>query len=134
MRMHDGERSGEQVQVQMQVRDGEGDPVPPGVDELTARFQGQSDPGFARERSRQARNARGSLMVAGAMVALVCLFVIVGRLSGGTPAGVWTAVYGAGVGFTGLAVELARRGHTRWATLGVVMGAVCGSLGDGLLP
>lgn len=118
----------------MQVRSGEGGPVPPGMDELKASFQGQLDPGFARERSRDARNARGSLMVLGAMLALVCLFVMVWRLNSGTQAGVWIVAYGAGLGFTALAVELARRGHTRWATLAVVLGAVCATLGDGLLP
>ena len=92
MTTHGREHGGEQVQTQL--RGDEGGPVPPGADEFRASFQRQSDPGFARQRSQQARSARGGLMAAGALVALVCLFVIVGRLSSGTQAGVGTLVYG----------------------------------------
>ncbi|MGC9542592.1 hypothetical protein [Streptomyces sp. UG1] len=124
------ERGGEQVQ--MQTRGGEGDPVLPGVDEVRASFQGQPDPGFARQRSRQARSARGGLMAAGALVALVCLVVMVGRLNDGAQAGVGTVVYGSAFVFAGASVELARRARTRWAMMAIILAAAGASLADAL--
>jgi hypothetical protein len=132
MTTHGRERGGEQVQTQ--VRGDEGDPVPPGVDEFRASFQTQSDPGFARQRSQQARSARGGLMAAGALVALVCLFVIVGRLNSGTQAGVGTGtvVYGLSLACAGLSVELARRARTRLAMMAIILAAAGASLADAL--
>lgn len=130
MTTHGRERGGEQVQTQL--RGGEGDPVPPGVDEFRASFQRQSDPGFARQRSQQARSARGGLMAAGALVALVCLFVIVGRLNSGTQAGAGTVVYGLSLACAGLSVELARRARTRWAMMAIILAAAGASLADAL--
>lgn len=130
MTTHGRERGGEQVKTQM--RGDEGDLVPPGADELTARFQEQADPGFARQRSRQARSARGGLMAAGALVALVCLIVIVGHIGSGTQAGVGTAVYGLSLASAGLSVELARRGRTRLAMMAIIFAAAGASLADAL--
>ncbi|QOV35152.1 hypothetical protein IM697_34530 [Streptomyces ferrugineus] len=130
MTTHGRERGGEQVQMQM--RGGEGDPVLPGVDEVRASFQGQPDPGFARQRSQQARSARGGLMAAGALVALVCLFVIVGRLNDATQAGVGTVVYGLAFAFAGASVELARRARTRWAMMAIILAAAGASLADAM--
>ncbi|WP_405589905.1 hypothetical protein [Streptomyces sp. NBC_01092] len=130
MTTHGRELGGEQLQTQ--VRGGEGEPVPPGVDEFRASFQRQSDPGFARQRSQQARSARGGLMGAGALVALVCLIVIVGQLKSGTQAGVGTVVYGLSLAFAGLSVELARRARTRWAMMAIILAAAGASLADAL--
>ncbi|MFE6174429.1 hypothetical protein [Streptomyces sp. NPDC056464] len=130
MTTHGREHGGEQVQTQ--VRGEEGDPIPPGADEFRASFQRQSDPGFARQRSRQARSARGGLMAAGALVALVCLMVIVGQLTSGTQAGVGTMVYGLSLAFAGLSVELARRGRTRLAMMAIIFAAAGASLADAL--
>ncbi|KOG17962.1 hypothetical protein ADK35_23370 [Streptomyces viridochromogenes] len=116
----------------MQVPTGEGDPISPGLDELRASFPRQSDPGFARQRSQQARSARGGLMAAGALVALVCLFVIMGRLGSGTQAGVGTVVYGLSLVSAGLGVELARRGRTRLAMMAIILAAAGASLADAL--
>lgn len=104
----------------------------PGADELGARFQTQPDPGFARARSEQARSARGGLMAAGALVAVVCLFLIVGRLNGGGGMGLWSLAYGLGLGSAVLGVESARRARTRWAMMAIIVGAVSASLGDAL--
>lgn len=130
MTMHGREHGGEQVQTQL--RGGEGDPVPPGVDEFRATFQRQSDPGFARQRSQQARSARGGLMAAGALVALVCLVVIVGRLNNGTQAGAGTLVYGVSLASAGLSVELARRARTRLAMMAIILAAAGASLADAM--
>ncbi|TXS53896.1 hypothetical protein EAO75_07170 [Streptomyces sp. uw30] len=130
MTTHGRELGGEQLQTQ--VRGGEGEPVPPGVDEIRASFQRQSDPGFARQRSQQARSARGGLMGAGALVALVCLIVIVGQLKSGRQAGVGTVVYGLSLAFAGLSVELARRARTRWAMMAIILAAAGASLADAL--
>ena len=116
----------------MQVRGGEGESALPGVDEVRASFRGQSDPGFARQRSQQARSARGGLMAAGALVALVCLFVITGRLSSGTPTGIGTVVYGLSLASAALSVELARRARTRWAMMAIILAAAGASLADAL--
>jgi hypothetical protein len=104
----------------------------PGADELSARFQTPPDQGFARARSEQARSARGGLMAAGALVAVVCLFLIVGRVDGGGGMGLWTLAYGFGLGSAALGVESARRGRTRWALMAIIVGAVSASLGDAL--
>ncbi len=130
MTTHGRERGGEQLQTQMPV--GEREPNPPGVDDLRARFPRQSDPGFARQRSQQARSARGGLMAAGGLVALVCLFVIVSRLSNGTQVGVGTVVYGLCLASAGLSVELARRGRTRLAMMAIILAAAGASLADAL--
>ncbi|MDC0772187.1 hypothetical protein [Streptomyces sp. HD] len=130
MTTHGRELGGEQVEMQM--RDGGGEPTPPGVDELRASFVEGVDPGFARQRSQQARSARGGLMAAGALVALVCLVVIVGRLNSGTPAGVGTVVYGLALASAGLSVELARRARTRLAMMAIILAAAGASLADAL--
>lgn len=127
-----GEHGGGQVKVQMHVRDGEGEPALPGVDEVRASFQGQSDPGFARQRSQQARSARGALMAAGALVVLVCLFVLAGRIHSGTPTGIGTVVYGLALASAGLSVELARRARTSWAMMAIILAAAGTSLADAL--
>lgn len=72
------------------------------------------------------------LMAAGALVALVCLLVIVGRLSSGTQTGVGTVVYGLCLASAGLSVELARRGRTRLAMMAVILAAAGASLADAL--
>ncbi|MDO0911305.1 hypothetical protein QQM39_10710 [Streptomyces sp. DT2A-34] len=132
MTTHGRERGGELVQTQ--VRGDEGDLVLPNADEFRASFQGQSDPGFARQRSQQARSARAGLMAAGALVALVCLTVMVGRLTSGTQAGVGvgTVVYGLSLAFAGLSVELARRARTRWAMMAIILAAAGASLADAM--
>ncbi|EGX57546.1 hypothetical protein SZN_22241 [Streptomyces zinciresistens K42] len=112
---------------------GEGDPDRHDVDELRARFRTLPDPGAAGERSRQARSARGGLMAIGALVAVACLFAILGRLNNGTGAGVWTVAYSVGLGAAVPGVELARRGRTRWALMATIMGAVGATLGNALL-
>ncbi|GHH23937.1 hypothetical protein [Streptomyces lanatus] len=119
-------------QVRTQTRGGEEAPTPPGVDEIRASFQRQSDPGFARQRSRQARSARGGLMAAGAVVALVCLTVAVGQLTSDAQAGAGTVVYGLSFASAGLGVELARRGRTRLAMMAVIFAAAGASLADAL--
>ncbi|MFE0257223.1 hypothetical protein [Streptomyces sp. NPDC059010] len=130
MTTHGRELGGEQVEMQM--RDGEGEPTQPGVDELRVSFAEQADPGFARQRSQQARSARGSLMVVGALVALVCLFAMVAGLNSGTPAGVGTVVYGLAFVLAGLSVEWARRARTRWAMVAIILAAAGASLADAL--
>lgn len=72
------------------------------------------------------------LMAAGALVVLVCLFVIVGRLSSGTHTGVGTVVYGLCLASAGLGVELARRGRTRLAMMAIILAAAGASLADAL--
>ncbi|MET9832361.1 hypothetical protein ABZ078_24375 [Streptomyces sp. NPDC006385] len=128
------ERGGDQVRVQMQtrVRGGEGESALPGVDEVRASFHGQSDLGFARQRSQQARSARGALVAAGALVAVVCLVLMVGRLTSGTPTGSGTVVYGLSLASAALSVELARRTRTRWAMMTVILAAAGASLADAL--
>ncbi|MFF7167666.1 hypothetical protein ACFZBP_40905 [Streptomyces sp. NPDC008086] len=130
MTTHGRERGGEQVRTQ--PRGDEGDTAPPGVDELRASFSRQSDPGFARQRSQQARSARVGLMAAGALVALVCLVVIVGQLNSGSQMGVGTVVYGLCLASAGLSVELARRGRTRLAMMAIILAAAGASLADAL--
>ncbi|WP_406196423.1 hypothetical protein OG331_15410 [Streptomyces sp. NBC_01017] len=130
MTTHGRELGGEQVQTQL--RGDEGDPVPPGVDEFPASFQRQADPGVASQRSQQARSARGGLMAAGALVALVCLFVILGRLNSGTQAGVGTVVYAVSLASAGLSVELARRARTRLAMMAIILAAAGASLADAM--
>lgn len=71
-------------------------------------------------------------MAAGGLVALVCLFVIVGRLNSGTPTGVGTVVYGLALAAAGLSVELARRARTRWAMMAIILAAAGASLADAL--
>ncbi|MFH0519033.1 hypothetical protein ACHBTE_17930 [Streptomyces sp. M41] len=132
MTTHGRERGGEQVQTQLRGGEG-GHPVSaPGVDEVRASFQRQADPGFARQRSQQARSARGGLMTVGALVALVCLVVIVGRLDSGTQAGVGTAMYCGSLASAGLSVELARRARTRLAMMAVILAAAGASLADAM--
>ncbi|MGW6734149.1 hypothetical protein [Streptomyces sp. NPDC055013] len=126
MTTHGRELGGEQVETQL--RADVGDPVPPGVDEFRSSFQRQADPGFARQRSQQARSARGGLMAAGALVALVCLFVIVGRLNSGAQAGVGTVLYAVSLASAGLSVELARRARTRLAMMAIILAAAGASL------
>ncbi len=133
MTTHGRELGAEQVQTQVPA--GEGGPIPPGVEESMASFPRQPDPGFARQpsqRSHQARSARVGLMAAGALVVLVCLFVIVGRLSSGTHTGVGTVVYGLCLASAGLGVELARRGRTRLAMMAIILAAAGASLADAL--
>ncbi|MFJ7078863.1 hypothetical protein [Streptomyces sp. NPDC098781] len=130
MTTHGPERGGEQVQTQ--VREGENQPVPPGMDELRARFPAQPDPGIARQRSQQARSARGGLMAAGALVALVCLVVLVGRLNSGELAGVGTVLYVVSLVSAALSMELARRARTRWAMMAIILAAAGASLADAL--
>ncbi|MEU9049511.1 hypothetical protein AB5J55_31040 [Streptomyces sp. R11] len=130
MTTHGRELGGEHVQTQL--RGDEGDPVPPEMDELRASFPMQSDPGFASRRSQQARSARGGLMAAGALVALVCLFVIVGRLNSGTQASVGTAMYCVSLASAGLSVELARRARTRLAMMAIILAAAGASLADAM--
>lgn len=71
-------------------------------------------------------------MAAGALVGLVCLFVIVGRLGSGTQTGVGTMVYGLCLASAGLSVELARRGRTRLAMMAIILAAAGASLADAL--
>ncbi|MBT2421248.1 hypothetical protein J7F01_33955 [Streptomyces sp. ISL-22] len=71
-------------------------------------------------------------MAAGALVALVCLFVIAGRLNSGTPTGMGTAVYGLSLASAALSVELARRARTRWAMMAIILAAAGASLADAL--
>ncbi|MFC5216050.1 hypothetical protein [Streptomyces coerulescens] len=130
MTTHGRERGGEQVQTKL--RGDEGDPARPGMDELRASFAGQSDPGFARQRSQQARSARGGLMGAGALVALVCLVVIVVHLKSGTQVGVGTVIYGLSLASAGLGVEAARRGRTRLAMMAIILAAAGASLADAM--
>lgn len=129
------ENGGQQVQAQAQMRvrgGGDGEPALPGVDEVRASAQGQSDPGLARQRSQQARSARGALMTVGALVALVCLVVIVGRLTSGAPTGMGAVVYILSLISAVGSVELARRARTRWAMMAVIFAAAGASLADAL--
>ncbi|MDF3140154.1 MULTISPECIES: hypothetical protein [unclassified Streptomyces] len=71
-------------------------------------------------------------MAAGALVALVCLMVIVGHLRSGTQAVVGTVVYGLSLAAAGLSVELARRGRTRLAMMAIIFAAAGASLADAL--
>ncbi|WP_037886359.1 hypothetical protein [Streptomyces viridochromogenes] len=71
-------------------------------------------------------------MAFGALVAVVCLVVIVGRVTSGTQTGVGTVVYGVGGCFAALSVELARRGRTRWAMMAIILAASGASLADAL--
>ncbi|MEU1854151.1 hypothetical protein ABZ499_34065 [Streptomyces sp. NPDC019990] len=131
-RENGGQQAQAQAQAQVRVRGGDGEPARPGVDEMKASFQGQSDPGLARQRSQQARSARGALMVVGALVALVCLVVILGRFTSGAPTGVGTAVYVLSLLSAVGSVELARRARTRWAMMAVIFAAAGASLADAL--
>ncbi|WP_328422710.1 hypothetical protein [Streptomyces sp. NBC_00443] len=71
-------------------------------------------------------------MAAGALVALVCLVVIVGRLNNGTQAGAGTLVYGVSLASAGLSVELARRARTRLAMMAIILAAAGASLADAM--
>jgi pheromone shutdown protein TraB len=71
-------------------------------------------------------------MAAGALVAVVCLVVIVGRLDSGAYAGVGTVVYGVSLACAGLSVELARRARTRWAMMAIILAAAGASLADAM--
>ncbi|MFE9024441.1 hypothetical protein ACFYNL_38655 [Streptomyces sp. NPDC007808] len=69
-------------------------------------------------------------MAAGALVALVCLVVIVGRLTSGVPTGMGTMVYVLSFASAGLSVELARRARTGWAMMAIILAAAGASLAD----
>ncbi|MGW1958230.1 hypothetical protein ACWCPI_36715 [Streptomyces sp. NPDC001920] len=69
-------------------------------------------------------------MAAGALVALVCLVVIAGRLISGAPTGLGTVVYVLSLASAGLSVELARRARTRWAMMAIILAAAGASLAD----
>ncbi|MFJ6650956.1 hypothetical protein ACIQPS_35665 [Streptomyces sp. NPDC091290] len=117
---------------QMLAERGADSPVRDDVQELRARPQRLTEPSTPSERSQQARSARGGLMAIGALVAVACLFAIVGRLNGGTEAGAWTVAYAIGLVSATPGVELARRGRTRWALMATIVGAVGATLGNAL--
>jgi hypothetical protein len=71
-------------------------------------------------------------MGAGALVALVCLVVIVVHLKSGTQAGVGTVIYGLSLASAGLGVEAARRGRTRLAMMAIILAAAGASLADAM--
>ncbi|MGI5378648.1 hypothetical protein ACQEV2_31235 [Streptomyces sp. CA-251387] len=134
MATYDGEQAQMYGQTHAQMSEptpGDVDPIRPDVDDLRRRFQGQPDPGFARARSREVRNARGSVMAVAAIMALVCLFVTVQCLTSASRTALWAVAPGMGAGFCALSVELARRGRTRWAMVAVMVGVACGVLGEG---
>ncbi|KMS70668.1 hypothetical protein ACM01_30815 [Streptomyces viridochromogenes] len=131
MTTYRGERAPMQGRMSEPARGSDGAPVRPDVDELRQRFQGQPDPGFARARSREARNARGSVMAVAVIMASVCLFVMVQCLTSTSRTALWAVAPGVGAGFCALSVELARRGRTRWATVALMLGVACGVLGEG---
>ncbi len=70
-------------------------------------------------------------MAVAAIMALVCLFVMVQCLTSASRTPVWAVAPGAGAGLCALSVELVRRGRTRWATVALMLGVACGVLGEG---
>lgn len=71
-------------------------------------------------------------MAAGALVALVCLVVIVGRLNSGTQAGAGTVLYAVSFASAAVSVELARRARTRLAMMAIILAAAGASLADAM--
>ncbi|MHC5260613.1 hypothetical protein ACYSUO_22255 [Streptomyces sp. UC4497] len=98
---------------------------------LKARFQGQGRQGLVMDRRRAARQARRVSAGISALVALVAIVLTGVRLSQGSEAGVWTALYLAGGVVSGCGVLLARFGRTRWAFAAICVGAGIATLGDG---
>lgn len=64
------------------------------------------------------------------LVAVICLALIVVRLSRGDAVGVWVATYAVGVVASGLGAVLARNGRTRWAMAATCIAVALASLGD----
>ena len=107
-------------------------PLSAGVsaDELRAQFQAQGRPGLVESRRRDARQARRMYGAFAALVAVICLALIVVRLGRGDAAGVWVATYAVSVVVSGAGAVLARIGRTRWAMAVTCIAAAVASVGD----
>lgn len=102
------------------------------AEQLRAGFEGEAEQGVAADNARRERQKRNGYAAAGVVVIVAGLSGIVVRLTGGAAAGLWTALYAAGIAVGATGAVLARRVSPRIALAVIAAGVMVMSFGDSI--